>query len=83
MQIKTTMRYHFTFIRLSVIKKTGFPGGSYGKDSSCQSRRLEFNPWVAKSPWRRKWQSTPVVLPGKFHAQRSLVESRGSKKSWT
>ena len=26
-----------------------------------------------KIPWRRKWQSTPVLLPGKSHAQRSLV----------
>ena len=24
-------------------------------------------------PWRRKWQSTPVLLPGKSHGQRSLV----------
>ena len=23
--------------------------------------------------WRRKWQSTPVFLPGKSHGQRSLV----------
>ena len=22
--------------------------------------------------WRRKWQPTPVVLPEKFHGQRSL-----------
>ena len=22
-------------------------------------------PWVGKIPWRRKWQPTPVVLPGK------------------
>ena len=22
-------------------------------------------------PWRRKWQSTPIFLPGKFHGQRS------------
>ena len=33
----------------------------------------EFNPWIRKIPWRRKWQSTPVLLPGKFHGQRSLV----------
>ena len=26
-----------------------------------------------KVPWRRKWQSTPVLLPGKSHGQRSLV----------
>ena len=24
-------------------------------------------------PWRRKWQSIPVLLPGKSHGQRSLV----------
>ena len=30
------------------------------------------NPWVRKSPWRRKWQPTPVFLPGETHGQRSL-----------
>ena len=29
--------------------------------------------WVGKIRWRRKWQSTPVLLPGKSHGQRSLV----------
>ena len=29
--------------------------------------------WVRKNPWRRKWQPTPVFLPGKFQGQRSLV----------
>ena len=24
-------------------------------------------------PWRRKWQPTPVFLPGELHGQRSLV----------
>ena len=34
-------------------------------------------------PWRRKWQSTPVLLPGKSHGQRSLVgySPRGCKES--
>ena len=26
-----------------------------------------------KEPWRRKWQTTLVFLPGEFHGQRSLV----------
>ena len=26
--------------------------------------------------WRRKWQSTPVLLPGKSHGQRSLMGYR-------
>ena len=25
-----------------------------------------FNPWVGKIIWSRKWQPTPVFLPGKF-----------------
>ena len=32
-----------------------------------------FDPWVRKIPCRRKWQSTPVFLPGEYHGQRSLV----------
>ena len=32
-----------------------------------------FNPWVRKIPWRRKWQLTPVFLPGEPHGQRSLA----------
>ena len=32
-----------------------------------------FNPWEGKIPWRRKWQLTPVLLPGKSHGRRILV----------
>ena len=32
-----------------------------------------FSPWVRKILWRRKWQPTPVFLPGESHGQRSLV----------
>ena len=38
-----------------------------------QCRRLGFDPLVRKIPWRRKWQPTPVLLPGKSHGQRNLV----------
>ena len=37
-----------------------------------QCRRLRFNPWVRKIPWRRKWQPTSPFLPGESHGQRSL-----------
>ena len=57
----------------------GFPGGSVVKKkkkrSTCQCRkckRHEFNPWVRKIPWGRKWQPTPVFLPRESHGQRSL-----------
>ena len=29
--------------------------------------RRRFDPWVGKIPWRRKWQPTPVSLPGRSH----------------
>ena len=49
-----------------------------------QCRRLEFDPWVGKIPWRRKWLLTPVFLPGEFHGQRSLGATvHGAAKSWT
>ena len=44
--------------------------------SACQCRRqkrLGFNLWVGKIPWSRKWQPTPVSLPGESHGQRSLA----------
>ena len=45
-----------------------------GKESTCQCRRprrCELDPWVRKIRWRRKWQPTPVFLPGESHGQRS------------
>ena len=53
----------------------GFPGGAGGKESVCQCRRhkrLGFNSWFEKIPWRRIWQPTPVFLPGESHDQKSL-----------
>ena len=37
-------------------------------------RRCGFDSWVGKIPWRRKWQSTPALFPGKSHGLRSLVQ---------
>ena len=52
---------------------TSFPGRSEGKASACSAGVPGFDPWVGKIPWRRKWQPTPVFLPGEFHGQRSLL----------
>ena len=30
-------------------------------------------PGLGRFPWKKKWQPTPVLLPGKCHGQRSLV----------
>ena len=42
-----------------------------GKESACQCRRRGPDSRVGNSPWRRKWQPTPVFLPGKSRGQRS------------
>ena len=44
-----------------------------GKESTYQCRRAGFWPWVRKILWRKKWQPTPVFLPGKSHGPRKLV----------
>ena len=67
-----------------------FPGSASGKESTCQCRswdRHGFDPWVRKIPWRRKWQPTPVFLPGEFQEQRSLAgysarDCRRVRHSW-
>ena len=36
-------------------------------------QETQIDPWVGNIPWRKKWQPTPVFLPGKSHGQRSLT----------
>ena len=37
-----------------------------------------------ENPWKRKWQPTPVFLPGKSHEQRSFLGTvHGVAKNWT
>ena len=47
--------------------------GSDGKSVCLQCGRPGFDFWFWKIPWRRKWQSTPALLPGKSYGRRSLI----------
>ena len=49
-------------------------GCAVGKNlpANAGDGRDSFNSWDRKIPWSRKWQPTPVFLPGKFHGQRRL-----------
>ena len=52
-----------------------FPSGISGKESTSQCRRHRESvsiPGSGISQWRRKWQSTPVFLPGKRLEKRSI-----------
>ena len=67
------VRHNWSNLAAAAAYLLGFPGGSTGKETTCQWRRLGFKPWARKIPWRRAWQPTPVFLPGEFHEQRNLV----------
>ena len=54
----------------------GFPGGTSGKESTCPCgrwKRLGFDSWVQKIPWRRAWQH-PV--------QYSYLENPMDRGAW-
>ena len=58
------------------------PGKSTGVGCHCllrQHRRHSFNSWVGNIPWRRKWQTISVVLPGKSH-EPGRVQSMGPQR---
>ena len=64
----------------------GFPGGTVVKNLHANERDTGDGSSIPvglgvgwggggreKIPWSRKWQLTPVFLPGKSHGQRSLA----------
>ena len=55
--------------------KRGFPGTANGKylPANAGDTRDRLDPWIGKTPGRRKWHPTSALLPGKFHGQRSLA----------
>ena len=59
--------------RLSLSLYWGLPWWLRRQSIYLQCGRPRFDPWVGKILWRRKWQPTPVLLPGKSHGKRSLV----------
>ena len=69
----------------------GFPGGTSGKEPSCQCwrhKRHEFDSWVGKIPWNREWQPTSVFLPGESPwteepGRLQSVESHRVRHDWS
>ena len=72
---------HISFVFLTFYfvlgySQLGFPWWLSSKESAYDAEDAEcprFDPWIGKIPWRRAWQSTPVLLPGESHRQRSLA----------
>ena len=49
------------------------PGVSVVKNLPSNAEDIGDDPWVGNIPWSRKWQPSPVFLPGEFYGQRSLA----------
>ena len=53
--------------------RVGFPSGAVVKNPPANARDTGSITGSERFPWRRKWQPTPVFLPGELHGQRRLV----------
>ena len=67
-----------TLLKINLFKticEMGLPWWIGWKRILLQYKRPGFDPWVREISCKRKWQPTPVFLPGKPHGQRSLLGS--------
>ena len=55
------------------------------KESTCQCRRLGFNPMVRKIPWREEMATYSNILAWKipWTEEPGRLQSMGLQKSWT
>ena len=67
-----TIKYKTEFLHEMGKSVWGFPGGSAVRNPLTMQETW-VQSLVEKIPWRREWLPTPVLLPGEFHGQRSLV----------
>ena len=71
-ELDLCMTHHLNMLHMT----NGLPRWSSGKETACQCKRLRrrgFSAQAGKILWNRKWQPTPVFLPGESHGQRSLL----------
>ena len=59
------------YIKLGSGFTKSLPGGSDGKESACNAEDPGLIPGLGRSPG--EGDGTPVLLPGEFHGQRTLV----------
>ena len=61
----------------------GFPGGSSVKNPPVNARDVGSVSGLGRSPWRGKWQPTPVFLPGEIPGteEPGRLQSIGSQES--
>ena len=74
----------YVFLKVLFIQEVGFPGGSVGQESACIAGDLGSIPGLGGSPGRKKWQPTPVFLPGESPwTEPGRLQSMGVTESHT
>ena len=64
------LRTYWASLVTQAVKKIS---GGKEKKICLQYRKLGFDPWGRKIPWRRQWQPTQVLWPKKSHGEKSLA----------
>ena len=72
-QIRLEYEQGLYSLKHQVAWQMGLPWWLRGQNICLLCRRPRFDPCVRKIHWRRKWQPTPVLLPGKSLGWRSLI----------
>ena len=63
-----------------------FPDGAVVKNlpaNAAVAREAGLIPGLGRFPWNRKWQATPVFLPGKFRGQSGYRSRRPQRVDMT
>ena len=73
--IQVIVKWYLIMVLIGIALVTnyrGFPGGSVVKNPPAK-QEIRVQSLGGEDPWRRKWQLTPVFLPGQSHGQRRLA----------
>ena len=72
----------FVFLRLTYLASQVMLVVKNPPANAGDTREEGSIPQSGRPPWRRKWQPTPVFLPGESHGQRGLVGYRRGAERW-
>ena len=74
-EIRSSLSYTFLckFLEDSMLEKNWHSSSLFSNKVGRAEITKRYKEFHIQSPWRRKWQATPILLPGKSPGQRSLA----------
>ena len=80
--VHTFVLYLYVSISALQIRSSRLPWWHRWLRICLQCRRLQFDPWVGKIPWKRAWQPISVSLPGEssWTEEPGGLQSMGSQR---